>query len=95
MTSASVNALGAGQTRSLRRANAGAAVLHAVQAGAVLALATDFALPVTATYMAGPPGSPAQDPVVLFDIPTGLAVAGFLAFSALAHLLVCTAWWHR
>ena len=95
MTSASVNALGAGQTRSLRRANAGAAVLHAVQAGAVLALATDFALPVTATYMAGPPGTPAQDPVVLFEIPTGLAVAGFLALSALAHILVCTAWWQR
>ena len=85
----------AGRTSSLRRANVGAAVLHAVQAGAVLALATDFALPVTASYMAGPPGTPAQDPVVLFDIPTGLAVAGFLALSALAHLLVCTAWWQR
>jgi len=85
----------AGQTTSLRRANVGAAVLHALQAVAVLALATDFALPVTASYMAGPPGTPAQDPVVLFDIPTGLAVAGFLALSALAHLLVCTAWWQR
>ncbi len=85
----------AGQTTSLRRANAGAAVLHAAQAGAVLALATDFALPVNASYMAGPPGTPAQDPVVLFDIPTGVAVAGFLALSALAHLLVCTAWWQR
>ena len=83
------------QARSLRKANAGAAVLHAVQAVAVLALATDFALPVTASYMAGPPGTPAQDPVVLFDIPTGLAVAGFLALSALAHLLVCTVWWQR
>ena len=62
---------------------------------AVLALATDFALPVTASYMAGPPGTTPQDPAVLFDIPTGLAVAGFLALSALAHLLVCTAWWQR
>jgi hypothetical protein len=84
-----------GRTSSLRRANVGAAVLHAVQAGAVLALATDFARPVTATYLAGPPGTPAQDPVVLFVIPTGLAVAGFLALSALAHLLVCTVWWQR
>jgi hypothetical protein len=82
-------------TSRLRRANVGAAVLHAVQAGAVLALATDFSLPVTASYLAGPPGTRAQDPVVLFDIPTGLAVAGFLALSALAHLLVCTAWWQR
>lgn len=73
----------------------GAAVLHAVQAVAVLALATGFALPVTASYRAGPPGTPAPDPVVLLDIPTGLAVAGFLALSALAHLIVCTAWWQR
>jgi hypothetical protein len=90
-----VNSPDVSQTRSLRRANVGAAVLHAVQAVAVLALATGFALPVTAGYMAGPPGTPAQDPVVLFDIPTGLAVAGFLALSALAHLIVCTAWWQR
>ena len=87
---ASKNEPDAGQTTSLRRANGGAAVLHAIQAVAVLALATDFALPVTASYMAGPPGTPPEDPVVLFDIPTGLAVAGFLALSALAHLLVCT-----
>ncbi len=86
---------GAGHTSPLRRANVGAAVLHAVQAVAVLALATDFALPVTASYLAGPPGTTPLDPVVLFDIPTGLAVAGFLALSALAHLLVCTAWWQR
>jgi hypothetical protein len=91
----SVAELDAGQASSLRRANAGAAVLHAVQAAAVLLLATDFALPVTASYLAGPPGTPPLDPVVLFDIPTGLAVVGFLALSALAHLLVCTAWWQR
>ena len=85
----------ASRTRSLRKANAGAAVLHAVQAVAVLALATDFTLPVTASYLAGPPGTPPLDRQVLFDIPTGAAVAGFLALSALAHLIVCTAWWQR
>ena len=79
----------------LRKANAVAAALHAVQAVAVLVLATDFALPVTASYLAGPPGTEPQAPVSLFDIPTGLAVAGFLALSALAHLVVCTAWWDR
>ena len=47
----------------------------------MLALATDFALPVTASYLAGPPGTPAQDPEVLFDIPTGAAVAGFLMWN--------------
>jgi len=84
----------AGWTR-LRRANLAAAALHAAQAVAVLALATDFALPVTASYLAGPPGTQPEDPVVLLDLPTGAAVAGFLGLSALAHLLVGTAWWHR
>ena len=83
------------QIRSLRRANAGAAVLHAVQAVVVLVLATEFALPVTASYMAGPPGTPPSEPVVLVDVATGAAVAGFLALSALAHLVVCTVWWRR
>ena len=91
----SVNEPNASQTSSLRRANAIAAVLHALQAAAVLLLATDFALPVTASYMAGPPGTPPLDRAVLFDISTGAAVAGFLALSALAHLLVGTAWWQR
>jgi Heliorhodopsin len=80
-------------TSTLRRDNAIAAVLHLVQATAVVTLATGFTLPVTAAYLAGPPGTPASDPVVLFDLPTGAAVAAFLALSALAHLVVCTTWW--
>lgn len=78
--------------RGLRRWNLGAAVLHVAQAAAVIALATDFALPVTASYLAGPPGTTPQEPTVLFDLSTGLAVAAFLALSALAHLLVSTVW---
>ena len=81
------------QQNSLRRWNLGAAALHVAQAVVVVALATDFSLPVTGAYLQGPPGTVPQDPVVLFDIPTGLAVAAFLAVSALAHLLVATAWW--
>lgn len=81
--------------RSLRRANLVAAALHAGQAVAVAALATDFALPVTAGYLSGPPGTAPGEPVELFDIRTGLAVAAFLALSALAHLLVATVWWPR
>jgi hypothetical protein len=83
------------QSRRLRTANAAAALLHAAQAIAVIVLATDFALPVTASYLAGPPGTPPQEAVSLFDISTGAAVAAFLALSSLAHLLVCTAWWRR
>ncbi len=80
---------------TLRRDNALAALVHLIQAVAVLVLATGFALPVTASYLEGPPGTPAQDPVTLFDIPTGAAVAAFLGLSAVAHALVCTVWWPR
>lgn len=90
---ASTTPLSPARRRGLRRSNLAAAALHAVQAVAVVVLATDFALPVTAGYLAGPPGTAPQEPVVLFDLPTGLAVASFLALSALAHLVVSTWWW--
>ena len=80
---------------TLRRDNTVAAMVHLIQALVVVALATSFALPVTAAYLQGPPGTPAQDPIVLFDLPTGAAVAAFLALSALAHALVSTVWWRR
>jgi hypothetical protein len=83
------------EQNSLRRWNSGAAALHILQAVVVVALATDFSLPVTGAYLGGPPGTVPQNPVVLFRIPTGLAVAAFLALSALAHLMVVTAWWRR
>ena len=86
-------AISAERQRGLRRFNIAAAALHAAQAVAVLVLATDFALPVTASYLAGPPGTEPQQPIVLFDLSTGLAVAAFLALSALAHLIVSTGWW--
>jgi len=73
---------------ALRRYNVIAAVVHALQAVLVLVLASDFSLPVTANYLAGPPGSDAFQQVALFDIPTGAAVAGFLGLSAVAHLVV-------
>ena len=81
--------------RVLRRDNLVAALVHLVQAAAVLVLATGFALPVTASYLEGPPGTAPQDPVTLFDIRTGVAVAAFLGLSAVAHALVATVWWPR
>ncbi len=74
--------------RSLRRYNIIAAAFHAIQAIAVVALATDFTLPVTGTYLAGPPGTAPSDTVTLLDVPVGLAVAGFLALSAVFHVIV-------
>jgi hypothetical protein len=81
--------------KRLRRDNALAGVVHLGQAIAVLALATSFALPVTSTYLEGPPGTVPLDPTELFEIPTAAGVAGFLLLSALAHAVVCTVWWRR
>jgi hypothetical protein len=62
-------------------------VLHGLQGLAIVALSTDFTLPVVAHIPTGPPGAP-QETVVLFDLPVALAVAAFLFISAIAHLLI-------
>lgn len=77
-------------SQSLRKINAFAGILHLAQMAAVLALSNDFALPVTATYMSGPPGSSFAAPIVLFSTPVGLTVAIFLGLSALAHFIVAS-----
>jgi len=76
--------------QSLRKTNLLAGVLHLGQMIAVLALSNDFTLPITATYMSGPPGSTFAAPVVLFNTPIGLTVAIFLGLSALAHFVVAS-----
>jgi hypothetical protein len=75
---------------SLRRFNLIAGIVHLLQMTAVIALSTDFSLPVTATYMTGPPGSSFAEPVVVFETPLALAVALFLGLSALAHFIVAS-----
>jgi hypothetical protein len=90
-----VSALDDATLARLRRVNALAGAAHLAQAVLVVALATSFSLPVTATYLEGPPGTVPLDPVELFSIPTGLAVAVFLLMSAAAHAVVCTLWWSR
>ena len=57
---------------------------------AVLAISTDFSLPVTATYMAGPPGTIYSEPIIVFETPLALGVALFLGLSALAHFIVAS-----
>ena len=68
--------------RKLRRWNIIAGFAHLVQAIAVLALANDFTLPITASYMAGPPGTPLSAPVTLLDSRIGWGVALFFLLSA-------------
>jgi VanZ family protein len=74
----------------LRRWNLGLAALHAVQAVAVVVLASDFAITVTSSFPAGPPGSEVPAPEPLFDVRIGVAVAVFLLLAALDHLLTAT-----
>jgi hypothetical protein len=75
---------------SLRRFNLIAGVVHLLQMAAVLALSTDFSLPVTATYMAGPPGTVYSEPIIVFETPLALMVALFLGLSAVAHFIVAS-----
>jgi len=76
----------------LRRYNLVAAAIHAVQAVLIVLLSTDFTLPVTATYLEGPPGTTPADQIVLWDLPVALGVALFFALSAVFHLLVASPW---
>ena len=78
----------------LRRYNVVAAVVHAIQAVVVVILSNDFSLPVTGNYMTGPPGSGSSEMVVIVDIPTGAAVAAFLALSAVFHVIVASQPFH-
>ena len=75
---------------SLRKVNIYAGVLHLAQMIAVLALSSDFTLPINATYMSGPPGTTYAAPVTLFETPIGLTVAIFLGLSSLAHFIVAS-----
>ncbi len=74
--------------KRLRLYNIVLGAFHAAQAAAVIALSNDFSTPVTASYLAGPPGSPAGDAVPLFDIRFAWGVAIFLGLSALFHWLI-------
>jgi Heliorhodopsin len=75
--------------RRLRIYNLAMGFLHAAQGVAILVLSNDFSLPVTATFMEGPPGTPLKL-TEWFMIPLGPAVAAFLFISAAAHFLIAS-----
>ena len=82
----------------LRRYNVVVGLLHLAQAIAMVALSTDFTLPVTRTIPAGPPGTlPGQE--IWFNLPLGIAVSAFLFLAALDHLLMASpsvnGWYNR
>jgi hypothetical protein len=74
---------------NLRVWNIVVGLVLAVQAALIAVLTNNFSLPVTATFMEGPPGTA---PVLqnLFDIPTGWGVFAFLAISAAALLIIAS-----
>ena len=82
-------ALDESDIRSLRIYNVIVGLIHLAQGIAMLALSTDFTLPVTRGFLTGPPGTaPTQES--WFDVALGPAVAAFLLLAALDHLLMAT-----
>ena len=79
-------------TQKLFRLNIGAAILHFVQAIAVLVLANDFALPVTSFFWNDAPNNDMDIARLdrVFDVSIAWAAALFLFLSALFHLIVAT-----
>ncbi len=72
--------------------------VHLAQAIALLILSNDFTLPITARFIAGPPGSDFTPQEVLWNVPIGPAVAVFLLLAAIDHLLMAAPgiWpWYR
>ncbi len=63
-------------------------LFHAVQGIAILALANEFALPVTATFLNGPPGESDAILYELFEVRIAWGVAAFIFMSAIAHWLI-------
>ncbi|MDQ3656332.1 MAG: heliorhodopsin HeR [Chloroflexota bacterium] len=73
--------------RRLRMYNVVVGLIHLVQGIAMLALSTDFSLPVTRGFLTGPPGTaPTQES--WFTVALGPAVAAFLFLAAIDHLLM-------
>ncbi len=73
----------------LRVWNLGVGLVLAVQAAALALLTNDFSLPVTATFMDGPPGTEAEL-TKLFDVQLGWGVFAFMAISAAALFIIAS-----
>ncbi len=72
----------------LRRLNIIVGSLHGLQAVLLLALATAASLPVTASFLTGPPGQGDYGAADLGSLRIDWLVAAFLLFAAVDHLTV-------
>ena len=79
-----------GFSRNLRRWNLAMGALHFAQGLLMLAIASDFALPVTAAFVSMNEETLALEPQLetLFDLRLAPVIASFLFLSALAHVAV-------
>lgn len=88
----------AGEYRRLRVWNASLAGIHAAQAALILALSNGFSLPITISFMTGPPGT-ATTTNTVYDLPIGPVVAVFLLLAAVDHGLMAAprihGWYER
>jgi hypothetical protein len=75
--------------KRLRVLNVVVSLVLAAQALVIAVLTNDFSLPVTSTFMSGPPGT-TPELRTLFDIPTGWGVFAFLFISAAALLIIAS-----
>jgi len=85
------------QIKNLRTWNIVVGLILAAQAVVMAVLTNNFSLPVTATFMQGPPGSAAALHHI-WDIQTGWGVFAFMAISALALLIIASPWvfpWYK
>jgi Heliorhodopsin len=82
------------RARSLRVFNAVMGALHLVSGAAMVALSTDFTLPVSVFALGGPPGTPLENGTLagILDVPLAWATASFLFLSAFFHFLIASPW---
>lgn len=78
-----------GRFRNLRWWNIGVGLVLAVQAIVMAVLASDFKLPVTATYMQGPPGTEGEL-IRIGSLPLAWGTFAFMAISALALFTIAS-----
>jgi Heliorhodopsin len=83
----------------LRAANLALAAVHASQAVLIVLIGATLAIPITAQWAEGPPGSALGPTETLFDLSVRWCVAAFLLMAALDHLLVASprivSWYER
>jgi hypothetical protein len=90
MTTTTETAATVDRFANLRRWNVVMGFFHAIQGILVLALANDFALPVTATFLEDAPGLAPPVLTDLFEIRIAWGVALFLFMSAVAHFVIAS-----